>query len=49
MLGSDKSLAWHLDDADEDDRGTLVIEEVPNPLPCDYAWSFRIQVLDRSW
>jgi alpha-L-fucosidase len=43
MLGSDKSLKWHQDDDD------LVIEEIPNPLPCDYAWSFKIQIEDRSW
>ena len=38
MLGSDKRLPWHL----EGDH--LVIEELPDPLPCDYAWSFKIQV-----
>jgi hypothetical protein len=27
----------------------LVIEELPDPLPCDYAWSFKIQILDESW
>lgn len=51
MLGSDKSLKWHEeeDDDGDDDRGTLVIEEIPEPLPCDYAWSFKIQILDKSW
>ncbi len=43
MLGSDKSLTWRQDGDD------LVIEEFPDPLPCDYAWSFKIQVLDESW
>jgi len=38
MLGSDKSLPWHI-------KGNhLVIEDLPDPLPCDYAWSFKIQV-----
>jgi hypothetical protein len=38
MLGSEKSLDWHL----EDDE--LIIDELPDELPCDYAWSFKIQV-----
>ncbi|MBA7565860.1 hypothetical protein ES708_07545 [subsurface metagenome] len=38
MLGSNKKLAWHQDGAD------VVIDEIPNPLPCNYAWSFKIQV-----
>lgn len=38
MLGSSKALPWHLEGDD------LVIEELPDPLPCDYAWSFKIQV-----
>ena len=37
MLGSDQSLPWH------QEGENLVIEELPDPLPCDYAWSFRIQ------
>jgi hypothetical protein len=53
MLGSDKPLGWHLeegeDDYDEEYGQNLVIEELPDPLPCDYAWSFKIQVLDQSW
>jgi hypothetical protein len=53
MLGSDKSLKWHVVLDDEDDEyeseGDLIIEEIPDPLPCDYAWSFKIQVLDKSW
>jgi len=39
MLGSGKNLPWHLQ------GNKLVIEEIPDPLPCDYAWSFKIQVL----
>ncbi|MHC4324562.1 MAG: alpha-L-fucosidase, partial [Planctomycetota bacterium] len=51
MLGSDKPLKWHMeeDEDEEDERGNLVIEEIPDPLPCDYAWSFKIQILDKSW
>jgi alpha-L-fucosidase len=53
MLGSDKPLRWHLeegeDDYDEEYGQNLVIEELPDTLPCDYAWSFKIQVLDKSW
>jgi hypothetical protein len=47
MLGHDKPLKWHVED--EDDESKVVIEEVPDPLPGDYAWSFKIQVLDKSW
>ena len=53
MLGSDKSLKWHMEEGEEEEddeqRGNLVIEEIPDPLPCDYAWSFKIQILDKSW
>jgi alpha-L-fucosidase len=42
MLGSNKKLAWHQNGAD------VVIDEIPNPLPCDYAWSFKIHVSDKS-
>ncbi len=53
MLGSDKPLKWHQeyndDEDEEEDIGNLVIEELPDPLPCDYAWSFKIQILDKSW
>jgi len=35
MLGSDENLAWH------QDGGNIVIEELPDPLPCDYAWAFK--------
>jgi hypothetical protein len=38
MLGWDKPLTWHQTGAD------VVIDEIPNPLPCDYAWTYRIQV-----
>ncbi len=36
MLGSDQDLAWRQED------GNVVIEELPDPLPCEYAWVFRI-------
>ena len=38
MLGSDESLKWRQKGDD------VVIEELPEALPCDYAWSFKIQV-----
>jgi len=38
MLGSDRHLPWHQDGND------LVIEKLPDPLPGNYAWSFRIKV-----
>jgi len=47
MLGSDKPLKWHTVEGDDD--FTLVIEDLPDPLPCDHAWSFKIQIFDRSW
>jgi len=37
MLGSDKNLAWRQEGSD------LVIGEIPDPLPCDHAWVFRIR------
>jgi len=40
MLGSSKNLSWHID------GDNLVIEELPNPLPCNYAWSFKILYRD---
>ena len=49
-----KSLKWKAEevegDEDEDEEYVnVLIEELPDPLPCDYAWSFQIQVLDKSW
>ena len=38
MLGSTKDLPWHQQGAD------LVIKKIPDPLSCDYAWAFKIQV-----
>jgi alpha-L-fucosidase len=38
MLGSNKDLSWH------QDGGNVVIEELPDPLPCDHAWVFKIRV-----
>ncbi len=50
MLGSKQPLKWHLEeDEDDDEEVTLVIEELPDPLPCDYAWSFKIRIMDKSW
>ncbi|HIJ69915.1 MAG TPA: hypothetical protein HPP87_00965 [Planctomycetes bacterium] len=37
MLGSIESLPWHQEGED------VVIEKIPEPLPCDYAWTFKIQ------
>ena len=42
MLGCDKPLTWHQAGAD------VVIDEIPDPLPCDYAWTFKIQVKGES-
>jgi alpha-L-fucosidase len=42
MLGSDDNLAWHQDD------GNVVIDELPDPLPCDYSWVFRIRVSEAT-
>jgi len=51
MLGSDKPLKWHMDGEDWEDGegGMLVIETLPEKLPCKHAWSFKIQILDKSW
>ena len=38
-----------LKDPEDEEIETLVIEEMPDPLPCDYAWSFMIQIEDVSW
>jgi len=38
MLGSEIDLTWHMDGDD------LVIDELPDELPCEYAWSFKIKV-----
>ena len=42
MLGSDKNLAWRQVD------GNAMIEELPDPLPCDHAWVFKIRVGDTT-
>jgi hypothetical protein len=57
MLGHDAPLKWRhewpeddeIEEGYYDEIGQVVIEEMPDPLPCDYAWSFRIQIHDRSW
>ena len=38
MLGSSENLPWH------QEGDNVVIEKIPDPLPCDYAWTFKIQV-----
>lgn len=38
MLGSDKELSWRMD------RNDLVIEELPDPLPCEHAWTFKVKI-----
>jgi len=42
MLGCDKPLTWRQAGSD------VVIDNIPDPLPCDYAWSFKIQVSGQS-
>ena len=42
MLGSKENLSWHMEGRD------LVIEELPDPLPCDYAWCFKIKIRDNQ-
>ena len=37
MLGSSKNLPWHMEGKN------VVIEKIPDPLPCDHAWTFKIQ------
>lgn len=39
LLGSTEKLPWHQEGDD------LIIEELPDPLPGDYAWTFKIRVL----
>lgn len=46
MLGSDKNLKWH---QSYNDDGDIVIEELPDKLPGDFAWSFKIQIMDKTW
>jgi alpha-L-fucosidase len=42
MLGSSMILPWHLE------GDNLVIEAIPDSLPCEHAWSFKIKVLHES-
>jgi alpha-L-fucosidase len=37
MLGADMSLPWRQNGED------VVIEALPDPLPCDHAWTFKLQ------
>lgn len=38
MLGSDEELSWRMDGDD------LVIEELPDQLPCEHAWTIKIKI-----
>ncbi len=38
MLGADDELSWRQEGDD------IIIETLPNPLPCGYAWSFKIEM-----
>ncbi len=42
VLGVEKALPWRQEGMN------LVIEELPDPLPGDHAWSFKIRVLSES-
>jgi hypothetical protein len=41
-----QTFCFHLYDDMIDEDGNLIIEKIPDPLPCDYAWSFKIQIFD---
>jgi len=38
MMGSAGILPWHVE------NNNVVINKLPDPLPCDYAWVFKIRV-----
>ena len=40
MMGSDKNLSWHMHGQH------LVIDELPDPLPCKHAWVFQVNAGD---
>ena len=40
MLGSAKNLPWHQEGAN------VIIDKMPDKLPCDHAWSFKIKKAD---
>jgi hypothetical protein len=40
MLGYAKNLPWH------QEGGDVVIDKMPDQLPCHYAWSFKIKKAD---
>jgi hypothetical protein len=43
-------LKWtQVGEDEDDDEIAIIIEELPEDLPCDYAWSFKIQILDEAW
>ena len=29
---------------EQEEGENVLIEKIPDPLPCDYAWTFKIQV-----
>ncbi len=42
MLGSDQNLSW------EQKGENLIIKELPNPLPSEHAWAFKIQISENQ-
>ncbi len=40
MLGVNENLPWHQEGTD------VVVDKIPDRLPCQYAWSFRIRTAD---
>jgi alpha-L-fucosidase len=40
MLGCDEDLEWH------QDGDQVVIDRIPETLPCKYAWTFKMQLSD---
>jgi hypothetical protein len=40
LLGAKKNLTWHQEGND------VVIDQLPDKLPCDYAWAFKIKKAD---
>jgi alpha-L-fucosidase len=40
LLGFNEDLPWHLEGND------LIIEVLPDPLPGEHAWTFKIQIKD---
>jgi alpha-L-fucosidase len=40
MLGCTEKLKWH------QDGNNVVFDKIPDTLPCDYAWAFKIKLTD---